>query len=134
MQAGVKMLSKEHLPDVRTRLHGDDAHVVLLVRPDEEVHRVVREDPAAVGPVPAHAGREPDLSGTYRRNRRVVVSKWTMHAYLSYQNKFPGAYTQHPPPVMSSALITVEVGSWKRNLSARILASSAGVMPPGFGM
>ena len=54
----MKMPSKEHLPDVRTRLHGDDAHVVLLVRPDEEVHRVVREDPAAVGPVATHPGGE----------------------------------------------------------------------------
>merc|ERR1712088_421738 len=41
---------------VAALLHGDDADVVLLVDPDEEVFGVVVPDAALVGPVAGHAG------------------------------------------------------------------------------
>ena len=41
----------EDLDDGGSLLHGDNAHLVLLVNPDEEVLGVVVEDTTGVGPV-----------------------------------------------------------------------------------
>lgn len=42
--------------DIATRLHGDDAELILLVDPDEEGLGIVVVDAAALGPVALHAG------------------------------------------------------------------------------
>lgn len=44
--------------DVVALLHGDDAHLIFLVDPDEEVLSVVVEDSTSIGPVAAATGRE----------------------------------------------------------------------------
>jgi len=46
----------EDVDDVAAFVHGDDAHVVFLVDPDEELAVVCAEDAAVVGPVAASAG------------------------------------------------------------------------------
>ena len=45
----------EDLDDGITLLHGDNAHLVLLVNPDEEVLGLVVEDTTGIGPVAATA-------------------------------------------------------------------------------
>ena len=44
--------------DVVTLLHGDDAHLVLLVDPDEQVLVVVVEDTTGIGPVATTSRRQ----------------------------------------------------------------------------
>ena len=46
----------EDVVHVAALLHADDARVVLLVDPHQEVLPVVVEDAASVGPVTCHAG------------------------------------------------------------------------------
>ena len=46
----------EDLNNGSTLLHGDNAHLVLLVNPDEEVLGLVVEDTTGIGPVAATAG------------------------------------------------------------------------------
>ena len=61
--------SREDGPHVATKFHGDDACVVLLVHPDEEVFPVVVPNAAAIVPVPRHAGR------CQQRRYRLVKQK-----------------------------------------------------------
>lgn len=67
------------------------------------------------------------LSGTYRRNRprRVVVSKWTMHAYLFCQ-KLTNHYVEyvHKFPQISQMFTTCDMFTNYRKWSLKILMNS----------
>ena len=61
--------------DVVALLHGDNAHVVFLVDPDEEVGSFVVEDTAGVGPVAAAAGREKKSGVGFLEQVSVVAQR-----------------------------------------------------------
>ena len=62
----------EHLHHVASLLHGDDAHVVLLVYPYKEVLLLVVPDAARVRPIPGHAGSQQERGDRLVEQEMVV--------------------------------------------------------------
>ena len=62
----------EHLHHVASLLHGDYAHVVLLVYPYKEVLLPVVPDAARVRPIPGHAGSQQERGDRFVEQEMVV--------------------------------------------------------------
>mmetsp|Transcript_52179 Transcript_52179/g.114535 ORF Transcript_52179/g.114535 Transcript_52179/m.114535 type:complete len:200 (-) Transcript_52179:592-1191(-) len=90
---------------VVTLLHGNDAHVILLIQPDEEVLGLVVEDSTRVRPVPATP------RGQQQRGVRLLEEIATLAEVLLLLLRHTGRHQLVGPGAMQRQILSLQFSS-----------------------